>query len=163
MGAREEIGSIIAELYSIISGPAGHQPNWRREAELFLPTAYMIRTSVDEEGVPQATRLHVSEYPKNFTKLMAGRSFYELEVQNIIEVFGNIAHAFSTYEAWEDAEQTRFVKRGINSIQFYNDGQSWRVVSMMWDDERPGLVMDDRYTGATPNSSFKPSPLRGSD
>lgn len=99
MGAREEIGSIIAELYSIISGPAGHQPDWRREADLFLPTAYMIRTSVDGDGVPQATHLHVSEYPTNFAKMMAGRSFYEIEVQNIIEVFGNIAHAFSTYEA----------------------------------------------------------------
>ncbi|RNF83743.1 hypothetical protein EER27_10245 [Lysobacter psychrotolerans] len=93
---------------------------------------------------------------------MAGRSFYELEVQNIIEVFGNIAHAFSTYEAWEDAEKTKFVKRGINSIQFYNDGQSWRIVSMIWDDERPGLVMDGRYRGATPENSFKPKPLRGS-
>lgn len=149
MAAREEISSIITELYSIISGPAGHQPDWKREAELFLPTAYMMRTSVDKDGVPQAERIHVSEYPQNFTKAMAGRSFYELEVHNIIEVFGNIAHAFSTYEAWEDAEQTRFIKRGINSIQFFNDGRAWKIVSMIWDDERPGLVMDTCYTGGS--------------
>lgn len=52
------------------------------------------------------------------------------------------AHAFSTYEAWGDADKTVFLKRGINSIQFFFDGANWKVVSMIWDDERPGLSTD---------------------
>lgn len=81
---------------------------------------------------------------------MTGRAFFEVEVQNIIEVFGNIAHAFSTYEAWRDVNRTDFIKRGINSIQFYSDGTTWRIVNMIWDDERPRLRMAAKYlTGNT--------------
>ena len=143
--AKEQIQTLITELYSIISGPAGHQPDWEREAELFMPYAHMIRTSVDEHGTPQATVMRAADYPENFEKIMAGRAFFEVEVQNIIEVFGNIAHAFSTYEAWRDEDRTEFIKRGINSIQFYNDGVVWRIVNMIWDDERDGLNMETKY------------------
>ena len=143
--AQERIQALITEMYSIISGPAGHQRDWKREAELFMPYAHMIRTSVDEHGTPQVNVMRAADYPENFENLMAGRAFFEVEVQNIIEVFGNIAHAFSTYEAWRDAGRTDFIKRGINSIQFYNDGTAWRIVNMIWDDERPGLRMAARY------------------
>lgn len=148
--AEVQIQALITELYSIISGPAGHQPDWKREAELFMPYAHMIRTSVDENGDSQATVMRAADYPENFQKIMAGHAFFEVEIQNIIEVFGNIAHAFSTYEAWRDAGRTGFIKRGINSIQFYNDGTAWRIVNMIWDDERPGLQMAGKYfTGNT--------------
>ena len=145
MSAKNKIQSVITELYAIISGPAGHKPDWTREAELFLPNATMMRTSVDSEGIPQATILSVCDYPENFERLIAGRAFYEVEVHNIIDVFGNIAQAFSTYEAWGDAGKTVFLKRGINSIQFFFDGLNWKVVSMIWDDERPGLSVDGKY------------------
>jgi hypothetical protein len=148
--SKERIQSLIAEIYSLISGPAGHRRDWQREAELFMPYAHMIRTSVDEHGNPQATVMRAADYPENFESLIAGRAFFEFEVQNIIEVFGNIAHAFSTYEAWRDAERTDFIKRGINSVQFYNDGNAWRIVNMIWDDERPGLRMAERYFTRTP-------------
>jgi hypothetical protein len=143
--AEDQIQALITELYAIVSGPAGHRRNWKREAELFMPYAHMIRTSADEHGNSQATVIRAADYPENFEKIMAGRAFFEVEVQNIIEVFGNIAHAFSTYEAWRDADRTDFIKRGINSIQFYHDDSNWRIVNMIWDDERPGLQMAAKY------------------
>jgi hypothetical protein len=66
-------------------------------------------------------------------------------VRTGVQRFGNIAQVFSTYEAWRDEAQTDFIKRGINSIQLYNDGQRWRVANMLWDDERPGLRIDPAY------------------
>ena len=60
-------------------------------------------------------------------------------------MFGNIAHAFSTYEAYEDAGRTRFLKRGINSIQLYRVDGEWKIAAMVWDDERPGLAVGPRY------------------
>lgn len=104
--AKEQIQVLITELYAIVSGPVGHQPDWKREAELFMPYAHMIRTSVDEHGTPQATVMRAADYPENFEKIMAGRAFFELEIHNIIEVFGNIAHAFSTYEAWRELSKS---------------------------------------------------------
>ncbi|WP_444930338.1 hypothetical protein ACJJIF_21750 [Microbulbifer sp. SSSA002] len=148
MQEKLEIKKVVDELYSGISGPAGFQRDWKRQEALFLPYAKMIRTSVDKNGKPQSTILSVQEYPENFESLIAGRPFYEVEIHNIIEQFGNIAHAFSVYEAWADKEKTQFLKRGINSIQLLNDGESWKVVHMIWDDERPGLEMEARYNPA---------------
>jgi hypothetical protein len=145
MQAEVEIRKLLTELYSLVSGPEGFERDWKRQSELFVPYAKMIRTSIDSKGNPQTLVLDIQDYPTNFQKLMAGRAFYEQEIHNIIEVFGNIAHAFSTYEAWGDGDKTKFLKRGINSIQLYNDGLSWKIVSMIWDDERPGLPMPPKY------------------
>ncbi len=79
---------------------------------------------------------------------MGRKAFYEQEIHNIVEVFGNIAHVFSAYEAWADGDKTKFLKRGINSIQLFNDGLSWKIVNMIWDDERPGLSMPSKYNPA---------------
>ncbi|WP_444916554.1 hypothetical protein [Microbulbifer sp. JMSA003] len=142
------IQEVIDELYSGISGPSGFQRDWERQASLFSSDAKMIRTFVDSNGKPQSTILSVQEYPENFENLIANRPFYEAEIHNIIEQFGNIAHVFSAYEAWSDKEKTQFLKRGINSIQLLNDGESWKVVHMIWDDERPGLTMESKYNPA---------------
>ncbi|MFC6633687.1 hypothetical protein [Microbulbifer taiwanensis] len=145
MQAVEEIQKLLGELYDLVSGPEGFERDWKRLSALFTPYAKMIRTSIDANGNPQALVMSIQDYPANFQKLMDGRAFYEQEINNIIEVFGNIAHAFSTYEAWGDGDKEKFLKRGINSIQLYNDGQSWKVANMIWDDERPGLSMSPRY------------------
>jgi len=31
------------------------------------------------------------------------------------------------------------LKRGVNSIQLFHDGERWCVVSVLWDNERAGL------------------------
>lgn len=144
-GDREVIQALITELHALVSGPAEKRRDWAREAELFMPQAHMIRTVVGEDGVARPEILRAADYPENFERKMAGRDFYEIEVHNLIEVFGHIAHVFSTYEAWEDAERTRFLKRGINSIQLYKVDGEWKIAGMAWDDERPGLEIGPRY------------------
>lgn len=139
------IRALVTELYALVSGPGGEPRDWDREAELFLPQAHMIRTVVDADGVPRPEIMRAADYPDNFERLMGGRDFYEVEVHNVIERFGQIAHVFSTYEAFEDAERTRFLKRGINSIQLYRLDGTWRIANMVWDDERAGQAIDARY------------------
>ncbi|MCO1334062.1 hypothetical protein MO867_06870 [Microbulbifer sp. OS29] len=145
MNAEIKIKKILSMLYKVISGPKGFNRDWEQQQALFTPHAKLIRTSIDKEGKPQTTIMNILDYPNNFDQLIAGRAFYEIEMHNIIEIFGNIAHAFSTYEAWGDKNKTQFIKRGINSIQFLNDGTSWKIVHMIWDDERPGLTMSSKY------------------
>lgn len=148
MQAEAEIRKLLIELYDLVSGPEGFERDWKRLSALFVPYAKMIRTSIGSDGCPQALVMDIQDYPANFEKKMEGRSFYEQEVNNIIEVFGNIAHVFSTYEAWGDADKKKFIKRGINSIQLYNNGRSWKIVNMIWDDERPDLSMSSKYNPA---------------
>lgn len=159
MQDKEQIQALISELYALVSGPGDKQRDWAREAELFMPQAHMIRTIVDKAGRTAPEIIRAADYAENFERKMGGRDFFELEVHNIIEVFGNIAHAFSTYEAYEDAEGTRFLKRGINSIQFYRVDGEWKIAGMVWDDERPGLSIGSGYLPRqpkVPKSSFFP-------
>ncbi|MCK7593465.1 hypothetical protein [Pseudomarimonas salicorniae] len=143
----DAIRALVTELYAIVSGPGDQPRDWARQAELFMPGARMIRTVLDAEGRPQPEFIQVEDYAANFERKLAGRPFYEVETHSIIERFGCIAHVFSTYEAFADEARTEFLKRGINSIQLYDDGSGWRVAAMVWDDERPGLSMPERYRG----------------
>jgi hypothetical protein len=139
------ISTLLDALYAQVSGPAGHRRDWSRQAEMFLPTARMLRTGVDEAGKPWALEMKAADYPANFEQMIRDAPFFEVEIHRVIQRFGNIAQVFSTYEAWRDAEHTDFIKRGINSVQLYNDGERWRVVNMIWDDEREGLAIDPAY------------------
>ncbi|GAB2896755.1 hypothetical protein ACCI51_04995 [Microbulbifer echini] len=145
MNSEKKIKALLTQLYDLVSGPEYFKRNWQEQLELFTPYAKMIRTSVDRQGNPQALVMDIQDYPENFQQLVQGAAFYEVETHSVIESFGNIAHAFSTYEAWRDSDKTQFIKRGINSIQLYNDGRSWKIVNMIWDDERPGLTIPPKY------------------
>ncbi|MBY6203810.1 hypothetical protein [Halomonas denitrificans] len=141
MSDRDAIRALVTELYSLVSGPGDRARDWAREAELFLPQAHMIRTVVGDDCVARPEIIRAVDYPANFERKMGGRDFFEVEVHNVIETFGQIAHVFSTYEAYEDAAQTRFLKRGINSIQLYKIDGEWKIANMAWDDERDGLTV----------------------
>lgn len=141
----QAIAALLDELYALVSGPGSRSRNWARQAELFLPQARMIRTVIDAEGRARPEILLVEEYPESYERLMRGRDFFEVEISRIVERFGQIAHAFSSYEAYADAGRTRLVKRGINSIQLYKVDGAWRIAAMVWDDERPGQPIPERY------------------
>ncbi|MBO6793924.1 MAG: hypothetical protein JJ895_08440 [Balneolaceae bacterium] len=53
--------------------------------------------------------------------------FFESEIGQQVEQFGNIAHVFSTYDSRRTAEGEVFM-RGINSIQLFNDGNRWWIM-----------------------------------
>ncbi len=62
-----------------------------------------------------------------------------------VEAFGQMAQVFSTYEASSAPDGTGSLGRGINSIQLWSDGNRWWVMSMLWDDERPGNSIPREY------------------
>jgi len=67
-------------------------------------------------------------------------SFREREITGRTELFGTVAHRFSTYETCFRTADGDFPVRGINSIQYLKTDNSWRVVSILWNDateERP--------------------------
>ena len=151
MPAEAEIRALVTELYALVSGPGDQPRDWARQQALFMPDARLIRTVLDGEGRPQAERIAIADYGANFERKLGGRAFYEVEIHAIVEQFGRIAHVFSSYEAFADAACAQFLKRGINSIQLYHEDGRWRITSMVWDDERPGLQMPSRYRGQGPD------------
>ena len=72
-------------------------------------------------------------------------NFKEVETAEIAEIFGNVAHRFSTYKKYGINKGAAFEGRGIISIQFIMTETGWKISSMAWDDERAGLTIPDRY------------------
>ena len=133
----QQIGAVIVEMYAIISGPAGPR-DWARQRAIFHPDARQMRTGV-EGGASWIKIMSLDEYAANTTPFFAANAFYEVEVARKILVFGNIAHAWSAYEARTALDDAAPERRGINSIQLYKDEKGWRIISMIWDNERDGL------------------------
>ncbi len=131
------IQSTIKALYDVISGDAGEPRNWDRDRALFYPHARLVRTGVDENGKPWALSMTVEDYIEKVKDHFNEHGFYEYQTDCKIEQFGNIAHAFSTYNAKYHPNDVEPFKRGINSIQLYNDGERWWIINILWDNERP--------------------------
>ena len=136
MSDEKQIGAVIDEMYAMISGPAGPR-DWSRQANCFLPDARQVRTWVDEPGRPQCKVMSLDEYAANTSPFFAAQDFYEVETSRRIDLFGNIAHVWSAYEARTSPEAADVERRGINSIQLFRDPElGWRIIHMIWDNER---------------------------
>jgi len=136
MSEEEQIGSVVDEMYAMISGPAGPR-DWARQANCFLPDARQVRTWVDEAGRPQKLSMSLDEYSANTQPFFDVTDFYELETSRRIDRFGNMAHVWSGYEARRTPDEEPPERRGINSIQLFRDPElGWRIIHMIWDNER---------------------------
>jgi hypothetical protein len=106
---RARIGAAIDEMYAMISGPAGPR-DWSRQANCFHPDARQIRTFLDAEGRPAMTAMGLADYARDTTDFFMTHDFFEVEIGRRIDLFGNIAHVWSAYEARSslgDAEPER--------------------------------------------------------
>ena len=130
------IGAAIDEMYAMISGPAGPR-EWSRQKNCFLPEARQVRTWVDDEGRAAKKSMSLDDYSRDTAPFFAANDFYEVEVSRRIDVFGNIAHVWSSYEARRSPDDADVERRGINSIQLFKDAKrGWRIIHMIWDNER---------------------------
>ena len=136
MSEEEQIGAVVDEMYAMISGPAGPR-DWSRQRNSFLPEARQVRTFVDERGRPECKMMGLDEYAQNTSAFFAENAFYEIETARRIDVFGNMAHVWSNYEARTSLDDAEPERRGINSIQlFRHPNEGWKIISMIWDNER---------------------------
>ena len=136
MTDEEAIGAAVDEMYAMVSGPKGPR-DWSRQERCFLPDARQVRTWVDEQGRPQKLGMSLDEYQANTTPFFAQNDFYEIETSRRIDRFGNMAHVWSGYEARRSPDDSDVERRGINSIQLFKDADhGWRIIHMIWDNER---------------------------
>jgi hypothetical protein len=142
MDPRTAIGAVVDAMYAMVSGPAGPR-DWSRQGEVFHEDARQMRTGVDGAGTPWISIMDPAAYAADTAPFFAANPFFEVEVARRIDVLGNMAHVWSLYEAYNEPGQSTPERRGINSIQLYNDGRAgWRIVSMIWDNERPGVTAE---------------------
>ena len=138
------INDLIAALYDVISGPAGVEPDWQRERQLFAPGARLLPSRRMESGQVVFEPLSVEEFIVSRGAYLRENAFYERQVASKIDQFGHIAHVFSTYESSETPDGAPFA-RGINSIQLIQRDGRWWVHSIMWTSESGDLQVPEEY------------------
>ena len=156
------IDAIINAAYDVISGPAGKKRDWGRERSLFIPDARLIPTA--KKAGDHATHdvglatgrvrptsglapqmLDVDAYIARVEPFFEKDGFYEKEIARRTEQFGQIAQVWSTYESRHQPDDPKPFMRGINSIQLFNDGKRWWIVSIYWQHESAQDPIPDGY------------------
>ena len=80
----------------------------------------------------------------NAMQKRGGMALFERQIKIKTEAFGRMAHLWCTYEIRPTADG-KATTRGINSIQAIYDGQSWRVINVMWQAETPTEPIPEKY------------------
>lgn len=145
---KKDVGSIdgiIAALYDVISGPAGQKRNWDRLRTLFIPEARMIPTGRRADGGSGKKVMSVEEYIASSGPFLEKNGFFEYEISRKTEQFGGIVHVFSTYASKRTLADEKPFMRGINSIQLWNDGTRWWVVTIFWENESADRPLPEKY------------------
>jgi hypothetical protein len=139
------IDGLVAALYDVISGPAGQPRDWNRMRSLFAPEGRLMIVAPRPDGSYALRTMAVDDYIARNSKAFATTGFFEREAARTSEVFGQVAHVFSTYESRRANTDAKPFQRGINSIQLVNDGKRWWIVNLVWRAEDAGLPLPERY------------------
>jgi hypothetical protein len=133
----KSLDSILVAIYDVISGPAGDR-DWNRFRSLFVPEARL--TSATRKNGGPVRLLDVDGYVRGAGGYFKTHAFYESAIVNRVQRFGNIAQVFSSYASRNAPDEKPFA-RGVNSIQLFNDGTRWWVISILWDEETPASLL----------------------
>jgi len=127
----KSLDSILKAIYNVISGPAGDR-DWNRFRSLFVPEA-RLTSATRKDGGP-VRLLDVEGYARGAGSYFKTHAFYESAIANRVQKFASIAQVFSSYASRTAPNEKPFA-RGVNSIQLFNDGSRWWVISILWDEE----------------------------
>ena len=133
-------------MYAAISGPKGQPRDWQRFRSLFIPGARLIPAMRRAAGGTTPAVWTVEDYIAEAGPRLEQDGFFEREIHRTSDTFGAVLHAFSTYDSRRTPDGQPFA-RGINSIQLYNDGTRWWVVTIYWDAETAEKPIPPRYLG----------------
>jgi hypothetical protein len=127
--------AVVKASYDAISGPAGQPLNLDRFRSLFLPNAQLVSVGA-KEGRAAAHARSVQEFTSMIVSSVGKGGHVEHELAERVEIYGNIAHVWSSYESRRTPADTE-ITRGINSIQLMNDGKRWWISGAQWQHETP--------------------------
>jgi hypothetical protein len=139
------VDAILAALYDVISGDSGVVRDWDRFRSLFAPGARLIPVGGGRSGSVGARVMTPDEYVQAAGRYLETAGFHEREIARRSESYGQIVHAFSTYESRHRASDPGPFARGINSIQLFSDGTRWWVQTILWWGETPATPLPARY------------------
>jgi hypothetical protein len=141
----QSLDAIIAAIYDVISGPPGAR-DWNRFQSLFTKDARLIAVRAPKDGKPSLAVMTPKDYEDRAGKHFLEHGFFEHELSRKTDSYGAMTHIYTTYESRE-TKDGKAIDRGINSMEFFFDGERWWCVQIYWDAERPGNPIPEKYLG----------------
>jgi len=147
----QTLDSTIKTLYTVISGEKGEARDWTLFKYLFKPDAKLIPSGKGEDGIYKVRFMKPESYIKSSGKWLVENGFFEKEIHRKVDLFGNLAQVFSTYETFKSEADKEPFMRGINSIQLLNDGERWWIINIYWTQETKQNPIPKIYLNKTPS------------
>jgi hypothetical protein len=131
--------AVVLALYETISGPAEseRERDWTRLRALLSPDATfrLVRWFYPDQVAEELRLWSVDEFIEAGKLFWRDAGFWERELWSRVEVFGNVAHVWSSYEGRVGSPDANPVTRGVNSFQLVHADGRWWLVSIAWDIE----------------------------
>jgi hypothetical protein len=123
--------SIVDTAYALISGRKGESRDWEKWRALHHPGARLI--PIEGSGDQRVAKVMTpDEFITTRSAIFATMDFFEWETDRREEQCGTLAQVWSSYlAAHEPGGQP--IRRGVNSIQLWNDGERWWILPIAWD------------------------------
>jgi hypothetical protein len=145
---RAAIDDVMDRFFRAVSFDPGGSPSYDDLHELFVDDGLLIRCSGDAPDIAG-----VADFVATRHRVLAEgslTSFAERELAHATVLFGNVAQRFSHYAKQGTTADGGIDTRGAISTQLVCTEGRWRISSMAWDDERPGLDLPATdFTGRT--------------
>ncbi len=141
----EAINKAVDNAYHSICFNTGELPRYAEIKEAFIPQAQLINYRTPDSA--QVTNINQFIYLyRTFIETGHIHYFYEKELFGKTEQFGNVASRTSTYATYLNHPDS-LAERGVNSFQLIKTKAGWKVSSIIWDVEKPGLKIPGYYLG----------------
>lgn len=142
----QSLDAMVAAIYDVISGPPGER-DWNRFNSLFTKDARLIAVRAPKNGSkPGLVVMTAKDYADHAGPYFKEHGFFEHELSRKTDSFGAMTHIYTTYESRE-TKDGKPIDRGINSMEFFFDGERWWCVQIYWDSERPDNPIPQKYLG----------------
>lgn len=138
------IDGTIEALYASISGEKGVERDWETFDMLFAEDSRLMPTGLSPDGDRVYRSMSPDDYKENSGPWLVENGFFEEEIHRETDRFGPIAHIFSTYTS-RNTKGGDLIARGINSIQLFNDGSRWWVMTIYWAGETENNPIPSQY------------------
>ena len=139
----QEIDNLAQKFYKCVCFGPDHYPNYDQLQELFYGDGKLLNGNYDHpleftvQSYCQAIMHQIDDGNTSF--------FSQQEISDVTEVFGKTAQRISVYEFSFVADSVEPWKRGVNYMQFIFTDGAWKIVSMLWNDERDELIIPEAY------------------
>lgn len=136
------VNAVVQAAYTGLSFNEGEKPDYKMMRSAFLDSA--IFRSYRSGNAEVFT---IEEYMVNYSGAVEGGAFKairEKEIWGQTQVFGKVAHRFSTYVLYVN-DMSKIVERGVNSMQLVKTEEGWKINSITYDTEKEGQTIPAIY------------------